>query len=65
MEKELSEILGMLKQLFPKVEGSFYLDLDTGKYVILLHNMDANSTDYILDQLIRGSLLEDCIVCVN
>lgn len=65
MENELSEILGMLKQIFQNVEGSFYFDLDTGKYVILLHNLDANSTDYILDQLIRGDLLGDCIVCVN
>lgn len=65
MNHNLESILDEIKQRYPAVECSYYHDLEIGKDVVYLSHADTYSADYLLGQLIKYGLLEECIVCIN
>lgn len=65
MNPNLESILDEIKQRYPAVECSYYHDLEIGKDVVYLSHADTYSADYLLGQLIKCGLLEECIVCIN
>lgn len=65
MNYNLESILDEIKCRYPVVECSYYHDLEIGKDVVYLSHADIYSADYLLDQLMKSGLLEECIVCIN